>query len=440
MIKKESVNLLTLLTDKLEVNEILKKEVSALTDYRAERAKQPTKSYDFPDTLAIEKDKDDKRLSKEDRHTDDSSEVTTKQEHPITFEDLNKIRLKRDHLEKWVHKPIFEKIVPNFFVRIGIVTKDNQRVYRVAEIIEVKDSTKKYLLGKTETTKQLVLKHGSSQKPFRMEFISNQDFTKEEYNRWEHEMSKISDPLPTLKEVAAKLESLKEIEEYTLTEADIDKVVVNKIKMRNKPINLAKEKTSLITLREAARQNDDEEEVNKLNEKIAEIDEIAREQEENLQLVDDDKKKKPNVADINKKNKNANLEAKTTVITSENEASNPFSRRPTAPIILWKTGEANKNQETKKEESPKLSENLKNSIEFLKLSKESLGEDDLDLDDLDIDVDLEAVLAKPVDNFQYLLVNLLKPVVVPKQRIPSRTLSVEEYTRRMKKSAGARLN
>jgi len=67
-----------------------------------------------------------------------------------------------------------------------------------------------------------------------------------------------------------------------------------------------------------------------------------------------------------------------------------------------------------------------------------LGEDDLDLDDLDIDVDLEA--AKPVDNFQYLLVNLLKPVVVPKQRIPSRTLSVEEYTRRMKKSAGARLN
>jgi len=327
-----------------------------------------------------------------------------------------------------------------FFVRIGIGTKDNQRVYRVAEIIEVKDSTKKYLLGKTETTKQLVLKHGSSLKPFRMEFISNQDFSKEEYNRWEHEMSKISDPLPTLKEVAAKLESLKEIEEYTLTEADIDKVVVNKIKMRNKPINLAKEKTSLITLREAARQNDDEEEVNKLNEKIAEIDEIAREQEENLQLVDDDKKKKPNVADINKKNKNANLEAKTTVITSENEASNPFSRRPTAPIILWKTGEANKNQETKKEESPKLSENLKNSIEFLKLSKESLGEDDLDLDDLDIDVDLEAVLAKPVDNFQYLLVNLLKPVVVPKQRIPSRTLSVEEYTRRMKKSAGARLN
>jgi len=244
-----------------------KKEVSALTDYRAERAKQPTKSYDFPDTLAIEKDKDDKRLSKEDRHTDDSSEVTTKQEHPITFEDLNKIRLKRDHLEKWVHKPIFEKIVPNFFVRIGIGTKDNQRVYRVAEIIEVKDSTKKYLLGKTETTKQLVLKHGSSLKPFRMEFISNQDFSKEEYNRWEHEMSKISDPLPTLKEVAAKLESLKEIEEYTLTEADIDKVVVNKIKMRNKPINLAKEKTSLITLREAARQNDDEEEVNKLNEK-----------------------------------------------------------------------------------------------------------------------------------------------------------------------------
>jgi len=144
------------------------------------------------------------------------------------------------------------------------------------------------------------------------------------------------------------------------------------------------------------------------------------------------KRKKPNVADINKKNKNANLEAKPTVITSENEASNPFSRRPTAPIILWKTGDTNKNQETKKEESPKLSENLKNSIEFLKLSKESMGGDDdindIDLDDLDIDVDFET--AKPSNNFRYLLVNLLKPVVVPKQRIPSRTLSVEEYTRR----------
>jgi len=267
----------------------------ALSDYRAERAeraKKPTKSYDMPDTPAPEKEKDNRKQTKDDRYQDDSNEVSTKQEQPITYEDLNKIRLKRDHLEKWVHKPIFEKIVPGFFVRIGIGTKDNQRVYRVAEIKEVRDSTKKYFIGKTDTTKQLLLQHGSSTKPFRMEFISNQDFSKEEYNRWEHEMSKISDPLPTSKDVATKLESLKEIEEYTLTEADIEQVVVNKSKMRSKPINLAKEKTSLITLREAARQNDDEEEVARLNEKIAEIDELAREQEENLKLVDDDKKKK----------------------------------------------------------------------------------------------------------------------------------------------------
>jgi len=177
-------------------------------------------------------------------------------------------------------------------VRIGIGTKDNQRIYRVAEIVEARDGSKKYLLGKTETTKQLMLKHGSGSKLFRMEFASNQDFTREEFQLWEREMSKISDPLPTSKEVSTKLESLKEIEDYTLTDADIQKVIESKNKMRNKPVNIAKEKTALVSERDAAKELGNEEDVKRINEKISELDEIARELEDQTKTTEDDKKKK----------------------------------------------------------------------------------------------------------------------------------------------------
>jgi len=140
------------------------------------------------------------------------------------------------------------------------------------------------------------------------------------------------------------------------------------------------------------------------------------------------KRKKPNVADINKKNKTANLEAKLTITSTENEASNPFSRRPTAPIILWKTGD-NKLQEVKKEDSEKKEIQLRNSSEFLKLSRESSDGEENGMEvDLDIEIDFAP---KPVNPFQYLLSNLLRPAhAPPKKKPPSRKLSVDDYKRR----------
>ena len=59
---------------------------------------------------------------------------------------------------------------------------------------------------------------------FRLEFVSNQEFTETEYSKWV-EMCAMQDvELPTLDMVEKKLEDLKGAKSYTYKNSDIDKV------------------------------------------------------------------------------------------------------------------------------------------------------------------------------------------------------------------------
>lgn len=109
---------------------------------------------------------------------------------------------------------MFEKTVVGCFVRIGTVTtrlppcltvgvgigqKDGRSIYRFAEIAGVKTGKvqvaparvlslhlmQQYNLGKTRTNLAIVLRHGDQERPFRMEYVSNQGPTDQE----------VSDPL-----------------------------------------------------------------------------------------------------------------------------------------------------------------------------------------------------------------------------------------------------
>lgn len=91
-----------------------------------------------------------------------------------TKEELNKIRLSRHKLEKWVHSPFFKRAVIGCFVRIGIGMNHGRSVYRIAEIVDVCETGKVYQLGHTRTNKGLRLRHGAQERVFRLEFVSNQ--------------------------------------------------------------------------------------------------------------------------------------------------------------------------------------------------------------------------------------------------------------------------
>ena len=52
------------------------------------------------------------------------------------MEDLNRIRLSRAKIEKWVHFPFFDKLAKGTFVRLGIgQSKDHKAVYRVSDTV-----------------------------------------------------------------------------------------------------------------------------------------------------------------------------------------------------------------------------------------------------------------------------------------------------------------
>lgn len=75
-------------------------------------------------------------------------------------EELNKIRLSRHKMEKFLHLPIFQQVIVGCFVRIGIGNnnRSGQPVYRVAEISGVVETAKVYQLGTAKTNKGIKLK------------------------------------------------------------------------------------------------------------------------------------------------------------------------------------------------------------------------------------------------------------------------------------------
>lgn len=120
-----------------------------------------------------------------------------------TKEELSRCRLSRFKLAKFVHAPFFAKMAVGCFVRIGIGNKDGRPIYQVgtpkivthvafvkiAQITEVLETPKVYEVEKTRTNKGLKLKHGQDSRTYRLEFVSNSDFTDNEFERWVKNMN-----------------------------------------------------------------------------------------------------------------------------------------------------------------------------------------------------------------------------------------------------------
>ena len=100
--------------------------------------------------------------------------------------ELEKIRLSRFKIDKFVHLPIFKKTVVGCFARIGIGhnKEKNVPVYRVAEITDVCETAKVYDVMKSRTNIGLRMRHGKQERVFRAQFISNQPFTETEFQKW----------------------------------------------------------------------------------------------------------------------------------------------------------------------------------------------------------------------------------------------------------------
>ena len=116
------------------------------------------------------------------------------------------------------------QIINEFLTFSGIGQHQGKSVYRVAEIVDVVETGKIYIVGKQRTNAGLKLKFGKQERVFRLEFISNQHIMPQEFAKWKEACEEANVPLPTIEFVKAKAKEIKQAVNYNYTSDDIGNV------------------------------------------------------------------------------------------------------------------------------------------------------------------------------------------------------------------------
>ena len=74
-------------------------------------------------------------------------EVARKRETIQSRDDLKKIKISRFRMAHWLHMSWFSRTIQGCYVRVNIGTHEHKSNYRIAEIVEVTESSKVYSLG-----------------------------------------------------------------------------------------------------------------------------------------------------------------------------------------------------------------------------------------------------------------------------------------------------
>ncbi|KRZ75223.1 RNA polymerase-associated protein, partial [Trichinella papuae] len=273
---------------------------------------------------------------RDDTDESDDERQPKEEEKPVvkTREELSKIRLSRFKLGKLVHTPFFKNTVVGCYVRVSIGANNGVPVYRVAEIIDVVETAKVYEFENTRTNKGLRLRHGKAERVYRLEFLSNSDFTDTEFSKWVDTMTTQNVEFPTLEHVKNKVADVIAAFNHQYTEEDVDQMVKEKKRFRIAPTNYAMQKAQLVKSLEVAEQNDDSCEVERIKQQIQQLDNAAAAREQRrLQAI-------KGIADINKRNRLWNMNETEKAIresSSEVQADDPFTRRNTRSKIYSKS-------------------------------------------------------------------------------------------------------
>uniref|UniRef100_F6USE1 RNA polymerase-associated protein RTF1 homolog n=1 Tax=Equus caballus TaxID=9796 RepID=F6USE1_HORSE len=409
-------------------DEKLDKKSQAMEELKAEREKrknrtaellakkQPLKTSEvYSDDE--EEEEDDKSSEKSDRssRTSSSDEEEEKEEippksQPVSLpEELNRVRLSRHKLERWCHMPFFAKTVTGCFVRIGIGNHNSKPVYRVAEITGVVETAKVYQLGGTRTNKGLQLRHGNDQRVFRLEFVSNQEFTESEFMKWKEAMFSAGMQLPTLDEINKKELSIKEALNYKFNDQDIEEAMAEDLGDQDK-----------------AKQIQDQ--LNELEERAEALD---RQRTKNISAI----------SYINQRNREWNIVESEKALVAEshnmkNQQMDPFTRRQCKPTIVSNSRDpavqaailaqlnAKYGSGVLPDAPKEMSKGQGKDKDLNSKSASDLSEDLFKVHDFDVKIDLQV----PSSESKALAITSKAPPA--KDGAPRRSLNLEDYKKR----------
>jgi len=251
-------------------------------------------------------------------------------------EELEKIRLSRFKIDKFVHLPIFKKTVVGCFVRIGIGHNKERDVpvYRVAEITDVCETAKVYDVMKNRTNIGLRMRHGKQERVFRAQFISNQPFTENEFQKWRQTCEVEHVELPSNQVVEDKVTAIQKALTYRFSNYDVEKILASKEKFSKHPVNYAVRKAKLMKEKGQALDDNNAEAVERLDTQLAELEERAEELDRKrtstistISLINDRNRKN----NISRAEKGILQEKRKVAI--EGHVNDPFTRRKTTPML-----------------------------------------------------------------------------------------------------------
>ncbi|XP_068109456.1 RNA polymerase-associated protein RTF1 homolog [Hyperolius riggenbachi] len=438
-------------------DEKLDKKSQAMEELRAEREKRKIKTAELIarkqplKTSEVysddEEEEEDEKSSEKSDHSSRSSSSSDEEEEkeeippkslPVSLpEELNKVRLSRHKLERWCHMPFFAKTVSGCFVRIGIGNHNSKPVYRVAEITGVVETGKVYQLGTTRTNKGLQLRHGSDQRVFRLEFVSNQEFTESEFMKWKEAMFSASMQLPTLDEINKKELSIKEAMNYKFNDQDIEDIVKEKERFRKAPSNYAMKKTQLMKDKAMAEEAGEQERAKQIQDQLNELEERAealdRQRTKNISAI----------SYINQRNRSWNIVESEKALVAESQSCkqqimDPFTRRQCKPTMVSnsrdpavqaaikaqlnaKYGSAGLFDPSKDKTTQNQSKDKDGNI--IKPTSD-LSEDLFKVHDFDVKIDLQV----PSSESKSLAISSKAPPA--KDGAPRRSLNLEDYKKR----------
>ncbi|XP_024131043.1 RNA polymerase-associated protein RTF1 homolog [Oryzias melastigma] len=439
-------------------DEKLDKKSQAMEELKAEREKKKNKTAEllakreplktsevYSDDEEEEEEDDDKSSVKSDRSSrsssfdDDEKEETPPKSQPVSLpEELNRIRLSRHKLERWCHMPFFAKTVTGCFVRIGIGNSSSKPVYRVAEIVNVVETAKVYQLGSTRTNKGLQLRHGADTRVFRLEFVSNQEFTESEFMKWKEAMIIAGMQVPTLDEITKKEQSIKEAVNYKFNDKDIEDIVKEKDRFRKAPPNYAMKKTQLLKDKAMAEENGDGEKVKVIQDELNEL-------EERAEALDRQRTKSISaISYINQRNRSWNIVESEKALVAEgqnakNQQMDPFTRRQCKPTMVSNARDpsvhaailAHLNQKYGSGSGPDPSSAEKNKPDQASPKDKDvpkpttdLSEDLFKVHDFDVKIDLQ------VPNAEAKSLSVSSNALPVKDGAPRRSLNLEDYKKR----------
>lgn len=89
-------------------------------------------------------------------------------------------------------------------------------------------------------------RHGTAERVYRLEFVSNQPFTDSEFNKWRETMMLSDLKLPSVYDVEKKAAAIKMTAAYSYKETDIDEVNISVMLILGNCITFVKLYISLI--------------------------------------------------------------------------------------------------------------------------------------------------------------------------------------------------